>query len=130
MLFCLTNSLVKSQFNKRFIKELHIAKVIFFPFLPSQVSHLISFHLGDQVLEGGETAENDHGLTLLRGQALHLGHRCTLQHHLRTTQEVLELRVVGRLAEGNRKWLSMTCRGNATLSTLVYLLECILNTLW
>ena len=54
-------------------------------------AHLVSLNFGHQVFECRQAAEAYHGLALVSGQTLHLGHRHARQNNLLTTQEVLEL---------------------------------------
>lgn len=78
---------------RRFVKQCMITEYL-------QCSHLICFDFVNQVFEGRQSAEADHGLALVSAQTLHLRHRGALQHNLITTQEVLELHIARGLAVG------------------------------
>ncbi len=57
-------------------------------------THLISLNFVHQVAKCWQSAEADHGLTLLSGQTFHFGQWCASQNNLLTAQEVLELCVI------------------------------------
>lgn len=68
-------------------------------------THLISFNFVHQVAESGQSAEADHGLTLVSSQTLHLGQRRASQNNLLPTQEVLELCIIRGLT--GKRWIKI-----------------------